>query len=108
MTPELTTAIARYLSECERDYTLHFPPRTNRTIRFDVEVGRKFVRIWRRFEGESGRSCHAFVVLTHPKFKTGDLLLPASWKAPAMNASRGNVFDPTSYIARWIGPAYLR
>lgn len=106
MTAKLTAAIHQYLAACERDYVSHH--NTARKPTYTLETGRKFIRIWRQFAGESGRSCHAFVVLTHPKFRTGDLLKPATWKAPAMNAARGNVLEPSSYRAQWTGPEYLR
>ena len=38
--------------------------------------------------------------------KVGDILKPASWKAPAMNAPRGNVFEEGSPM-NWTGPLYL-
>ena len=39
-------------------------------------------------------------------FKYGDLLKAASWKAPAKNFARGNIFDPASYSdLRWTGIA---
>lgn len=107
MTAELQTGIDQYLAACEADYT-RTSRHSHRQIRFILDPGRKFIRIWRQFDGESQRSCHAFVVLMHPKFRCGDLLKPATWKAPAMNAARGNVLEPSSYRAQWTGPEYLR
>ena len=51
-------------------------------------------------------SVHSFVVHTteHKKFKQGDILMSASWKAPALNRARGNIFDGYSGIS-WTGAA---
>lgn len=107
MAAELQTGIDQYLAACEADY-IRTSRHPHRRIRFILDPGRKFIRIWRQFDGESHRSCHAFVVRMHPKFRSGDLLKPATWKAPAMNAARGNVLEPSSYRAQWTGPEYLR
>jgi hypothetical protein len=52
-----------------------------------------------------GGSVHSFIVMEDTKdFKKGDILKAASWKAPAKNFSRGNVYDVTSYInVDWTG-----
>lgn len=107
---ELRAAVTRYMTECSEHYTRTFDSaaQTGRRPEYTMELGRKFIRIWCGFHGETGRSCHAFVVIQHPKFATGDLLLPATWKAPALNAARGNVLVPSSYIPLWTGPSYLR
>ena len=55
----------------------------------------------------SGTSVHSFVVKEDgPKFKKGDILKPAGWKAPAKNKARGNILG--DYIAVWTGAPYLR
>lgn len=57
------------------------------------------------------RSSHSFVVLRDiekdgKKFLAGDILMAASWKTPAWNKARGNVF--TGYgSASWTGAGYL-
>ena len=68
--------------------------------RFGVEFeeGNKYVKVvsvsW------NSRSVHSFV-----EKATGDIWRAASWKAPARNFVRGNVFDRNSYLNRttWTG-----
>lgn len=69
-----------------------------------VEIGNKFIRLW------DGTSCWGFISrvdgdLKGAPIKKGDLLKPATWKAPAKHA-RGNIIDGT---AKWgvYGPEYL-
>ena len=70
-----------------------------------VDVGRKFIRLWK------GTSCWGFIsrvddTLKGAPIKKGDLLKPATWKAPAKHA-RGNIIDGT---AKWgvYGPEYIQ
>ena len=51
-------------------------------------------------------SVWGFVVHTteHKKFKQGDILMSASWKTPATNHARGNIFDGFSGVT-WTGAA---
>ena len=39
-------------------------------------------------------------------FKSGDVLKPAGWAAPALNSPRGNVLKG-NYPMQWTGPLYL-
>lgn len=57
--------------------------------KLSLTVGKKYIRI------VSSGSAWGFVVNTRDdsKFAYGDLLKPASWKTPARNFSRNNVFD---------------
>ena len=50
-----------------------------------IGKGRKYIQIWR----EDGRSIFAFVRLAD-----GAILMPATWKAPALNHIRGSIFEP--------------
>ncbi len=65
---------------------------------FKVIVGTRFLRVMR------DNSAHAFIDRTN-----GDVLKPASWKAPAKHA-RGNIFNPDNGLSCMgeYGPAYLR
>ena len=69
-----------------------------------IDVGRKFIRLW------AGTRCWGFISRVDgdhkgAPIKKGDLLKPATWKAPAKHA-RGNISDGT---AKWsyIGVEYL-
>lgn len=74
---------------------------TNNTVVFVEGPGQRYVRIIRACPPL--RSVYAFVDKTN-----GDILLPASWKAPAKHA-RGNVCDPATWTcAGPYGIAYLR
>ena len=64
-------------------------------------VGKKYIKVI------TGNSVWGFVVNTTDDlmFRYGDILRAASWKAPARNAARGNVFE--NYEIQWTGPNYL-
>lgn len=70
-----------------------------------VEIGNKFIRLW------DGTSCWGFISrvdgdLKGSPIKKGDLLKPASWKAPAKHA-RGNIIDGTARYGVY-GPEYIK
>ena len=62
-------------------------------------VGNKYIGVW------TGNSIHSFVVnvTNDKKFAYGDVLKPATWKAPTRNFSRGNIFENGS----WAGIAWF-
>ena len=69
---------------------------------WSVKEGQKFIKIVAK------HSVHSFIVKKAFKhFKVGDVLKPASWKAPALNQPRGNVLEG-NYPIQWTGPLYLR
>ena len=65
------------------------------------EVGRKFIKV---IKGGAGTSVHSFIVTEdNGKFKKGDILKAASWRAPAKNFARGNLLEGTFDRVRWTG-----
>lgn len=69
---------------------------------FKSIVGQKFIKI------TNGNGVKAFIVKQdNGKFKMGDILKPASWRAPAKNSARGNVLEG-GYAIQWTGPLYLK
>lgn len=88
------------------DYRKNYP-RLKPPIVMSKKGGR-YYRITKKEQSGSGHSAYAFIDAKEgPTF--GDVLKPASWKAPAKHA-RGNVFDGTwglKYCSSY-GPAYLR
>jgi hypothetical protein len=69
----------------------------NQSIRYDV--GNKYIKIIQ------DHSVWGFVVNTEKdkSFNYGDILKAASWKTPARNFARGNVFDIDNFNACWTG-----
>jgi len=71
-----------------------------------LEGGNKYIKV--TMASGSQRSVWGFIVKEDTgKFRKGDLLKAASWKAPALNMARGNVLDG-NYPLQWTGPMYLR
>ena len=84
-------------------YKTKLPNLSQPTIK--VELGNKFIKI------SSDNSCWGFISridgdLKGSPIRKGDLLKPASYKAPARHA-RGNIIDGT---AKWgvYGPEYIK
>jgi len=101
---EFDKAVAGYVAGAQKiinenyatNYTILTPPT------LVVIIGKRFVKISRK--EEHGSSAFAFIDSTN-----GDILKPASWKAPAKHA-RGNVFDADFGLYRTTpyGPEYLK
>jgi hypothetical protein len=101
--PDLATALIGFKDIIMADYYKKWAPETGvdtDAARFGVEFeeGSKYVKVVSISWGS--RSVHSFV-----EKKTGDIWKAASWKAPARNFVRGNVFDSKSYLPRvsWTG-----
>ena len=73
--------------------------------KFYAEEGRNYIKIVHAKWGGQ-RSVHSFIVKkATKKFVEGDVLMAASWKAPATNFARATVFDKESLVGRvrWSG-----
>ena len=65
-----------------------------------VEEGSKYIKVI------AGNSVHSFIVKkADAKFKVGDILKAASFKAPATNFSRGNILTGFLRNVTWTGAA---
>ncbi len=74
----------------EANYSIHF------------EFGSKYIKIIKRHWGS--KSVAGFIVNSHnAKFPYGTLLKAASYKAPALNFSRGNIFELQDKHFSWTG-----
>ena len=66
----------------------------------DHICGSKYIKVIRK---DNQTSVHSFIVNIYDddKFKYGDILKASSWKTPARNFARGNIFE--NYKVRWVG-----
>lgn len=97
---EFMLAFLNHFDKCEKLYidymASNFPMLPVEEFKYDV--GSRYVKI------HKGGSVFSFI-----DTKNGDVLKPASWRAPAKHA-RGNIFDDHNgmkYISSY-GPAYLK
>ena len=66
-----------------------------------VSEGKKYIKI------VQDTGVFAFVMKEDSgRFKKGDILKPAGYRAPAKNSARGNVLSGNYYI-QWTGPLYM-
>jgi hypothetical protein len=101
------TRLDRWLEAAQglvnENYEKNFPNLVPSVL--EMSDGRRYIRIDQISNGGAGqRSVWAFI-----DKKTGDILKPAGYKAPAKHA-RGNLFDTfggLKYVTAY-GPAYLR
>ena len=62
------------------------------------EIGRKYIKVI------DGTRVHSFIVIRDDKkWKSGDILMAASWNSPATNFSRGNVLAGELSRVSWTG-----
>lgn len=94
---ELDLALQDYAEQLKSTY-----PNDPENYSVEFDIGSKYIKVISVCRGS--RSSHSFVVLKpDAKFKFGDILKSASWKAPAKNFARGNVLEGTFTDARWCG-----
>ena len=107
----LDEGIKNLIESSNEDYN-RFIDNENMTQEFKnswrIDNGKKFIKL------VSKNSVHSFIVKEdmftpggQPRFKKGDVLKAASWRAPALNRARGNVLTG-NYPIQWTGPLYLR
>jgi len=103
---DLEAGIQRYIAAIKTDYRGKgelSEIRTEMIKEFDAsiryEIHRKFIKV---ITGPQ-TGVHSFIMREDDgKFKRGDILKAASWRAPAKNFARGNVLMPLSNV-RWTG-----
>lgn len=97
MTPEFSAALDTFVKGAQAliddHMAKHFPTLPREVL--TVDEGRRYVRVWK--EHPTSRSAYCFVDKTN-----GDVLKPATWKAPAKHA-RGNVYT-TKDVSEAVGP----
>ena len=94
---DLEFGLALYVGHLQADYDRAYTRRE-----FYYESGRKYVHIISKDDNQ--RSSHSWVMINDDdKFKRGDILKSAGWKAPARNFKRGNVLTGDYQNIRWCG-----
>jgi len=94
---DLEFGLALYVGHLQADYNKAY---TRREFRY--EFHRKYVHIISTDDNQ--RSSHSWVMIEDDKkFRKGDILKSASWKAPARNFARGNVLTGDYKTIRWCG-----
>lgn len=84
-----TYRLSRWLDRAQRivnaDYAANYPTLTPPSL--EMSMGRRYVRVDALRESGSTRRVFAFI-----DTRTGDILMPATYRAPAKHA-RGNLFN---------------
>lgn len=105
----MNTEIKNYLLHLSTNYKSRYTGNTE--IAWVKEMDKQFDESLNLIDGKAyikvcvNTSVHTFIVKEDgPKFKKGDILKAASYKAPAKNFARGNVYVPESYTnVCWAG-----
>lgn len=104
--------IEAYFTKIKSDYRRFWGPRIEEShlakmvhefeSGLSAEFGSKYIKIITG--GRNQQSVHSFIVLNDEgKFKRGDILKSASWRAPAKNFARGNVLEGSLDRVTWTG-----
>lgn len=104
-------ALAAYLLHCQSlisEHTKKHSPalwKNGQKEILEIRTGRRYVKVVRLMVNGQ-ESVHSFIDMTN-----GDVLKPATWRAPAKHA-RGNIYegqeDPSKYGVNHFGPMYIR
>jgi len=94
----MEAAVLKYIAHIKADYAGRGERSAIREVMIQefnagcvFEIHRKFIKVMTGKAGANA-SVHSFIMLDDDgKFKRGDILKAASWKAPAKNFARGNV-----------------
>lgn len=101
---DLDIGIQEYVAHLQADYDNRSG---NQFIEFYYETGRKYIHVIMNHVGQFSagqRSSHSWIMIDDDKkFKQGDILKSASWKAPARNFKRGNVLTGDFKQIKWAG-----
>ena len=99
--------VAEFINKVNKERLDHYTKAdmVNQYSELTVEIGNKYIRLWQ------GNGCWGFISrvegdLKGAPIKKGDLLKPATWKAPAKHA-RGNIIDGTAQYGVY-GPDYIK
>ena len=95
-------AKAAYQQHLENEYNGWNSSNERKAFPVEFDKGSTYMRV---VSTKNGRSSHSFIVLKPVKgFQVGDILKSASWKTPALNFKRGNIFQPETWKSiRWTG-----
>lgn len=100
-------AVNEYCQHLEADYVKWYGDMSgkfNSNKLFSFMSGKKYIKIIMSDKDGSNSSSHSYIVVgPQGKFKDGDILKSASWKAPAKNFARGNIFTGDFKNIRWTG-----
>ena len=110
---ELKDALFDYENAMLRDYMsfthgFHDPYKDETRAQYANGIryikGPKYLKVINT-DRDGHRMVHSFINLGNREFEFGDILKSATWKAPALNKARGNLFK--GYRVHWTGAEYL-
>ena len=104
MKMSMEQALDKLFAHLKSSYVRFMPDNKDMQDRYcnglDIHIGKKYIKVV-----ENNRVV-LFIVNVHndKKFQYGDILKSASWKTPAKNFARGNVFVPEKWQnIHWTG-----
>lgn len=94
---EFDAGLEQYLEHLREDYAKGGYGKK----KYYAVVGTKYIHV---IMEDNQRSSHSWIVMKPDnKFKFGDILKSAGWKAPARNFARGNILEGNFNHIRWMG-----